>query len=78
MDKLRDGEVWPHKMESWNFSPTIFFGRSPKLHIVCGDCLNYFSTRVDMAEIEMHFPRATCPYCHSVNVLPLEVGRLIS
>ena len=64
-------EVRCYDAELYTLSLSMLIGKSPKVKIVCGECKHYFSKRFDMYEINNSTPKAICPYCGTVNIIPI-------
>lgn len=60
--------VRPKDFSGYSMSPVAqLFGSGPKFKIRCGKCDLWFSKRIDFVDN----PPAKCPYCDTVNLLPL-------
>ena len=57
--------------ESWNMSVSQFFGKSPRVDMICGNCHYGFSKRFNVIDFDHGFPQAICPSCRKVNYVPM-------
>jgi DNA-directed RNA polymerase subunit RPC12/RpoP len=55
----------------WNTSITTLWGKSPKVEMICGKCSYHFSKRFDLIEFKVGYPRVICPYCNTLNSVPI-------
>lgn len=58
--------------QCWNMSPSMLFGKSPKVKIICGKCGKYFSERFTMPNGNLKYPKTICPYCNTINEIPIK------
>lgn len=58
--------------EMWNKSISMFFNRTPKIDIWCGECGHYFSRRFSLDEIDSDGVYAICPECKAINNIPIK------
>ena len=54
-------------VSGYNMSVSMFFGKSPLLTIVCGDCRHTFQSRTPCVD----YATVICPACSSLNRLNL-------
>lgn len=68
------GEVYVGSFTCWEVSVSVFFGKTPKVRMVCGGCSFKFSERflIDRL-VEGEYPRVKCPSCGKVNIVPLVI-----
>jgi DNA-directed RNA polymerase subunit RPC12/RpoP len=55
------------KLQMWNMSFSMLFGKSPKINYICGKCDSYNETRIPMNAVRMEKPYVVCSYCGEVN-----------
>jgi uncharacterized Zn finger protein len=51
-------------LQMLNLSLTMLFGKSPKIHYICGKCDSYNEARIS---VKMGRPYVTCSHCGEVN-----------
>ena len=61
--------VAPKRFSGSNVSWNLNLLSGPKFYIECGQCGAGFEERIRV----MNYPRVCCPYCYTVNKLPLVV-----
>lgn len=66
-------EVTCKDLSCWNMSISMLFGKTPKVGILCGNCGKYFSHRFDTNECIRKTPRVFCPYCDTINKIPIKI-----
>lgn len=67
-------EIHPKAFSTWNTSISFIFGKTPKVTIICGECYFQFSRRFQTQDFNgRKNPRALCPKCNSINVIPISV-----
>ena len=54
-----------------NWSPSIIFGKSPKITFQCGKCGIYSSVRTNIKSVD----KVVCPYCGEINKTHLTIYR---
>jgi hypothetical protein len=59
--------------EMWNMSISMLFGKTPKVHMVCGKCSHYFSKRFNFSDFRDGNPKTLCPNCYTVNYVPIVI-----
>jgi len=59
-----------HYFEGMNFSWNLNIFSGPKFYIECGECFCGFKQRIPVRD----YPKVWCPYCGTVNEIPIEFG----
>lgn len=55
----------------WNMSISQWFGKTPKISFICGECGNYSAGRIDVRAVQMGYPHIECKYCGEINYIPI-------
>jgi hypothetical protein len=63
-------------LQMFNLSLSMLFGKSPKIHYICGKCNSYNETRISVCAVELGRPYVTCSHCGEINDTGLTLGRL--
>lgn len=58
-------------LQCYSASPSMLFGLSPKVTMICGNCSHAFSKRFKMIELYYDNPKTRCPDCNTLNVVPI-------
>ena len=67
-------EVRVKRYQCWESSLSFFLGKTPAVTMECGACSHVFKQRFDTISCQRkELPRALCPRCHTVNIVPIRV-----
>ena len=55
------------RLEMWNMSVAMIFGKSPKIKYICGKCNCYNEARIPVDAVKMGRPYVICNHCGEVN-----------
>lgn len=58
---------------TWNFSVSMFFGKSPKIKYNCGSCDCYNEDRISLTAIRLGNPYVVCAKCGEINDTKLKL-----
>jgi len=61
------------KLQMWNMSLSMLFGKSPKINYICGKCDSYNETRISMNAVRMGKPYVVCSHCGEINNTKIEL-----
>lgn len=59
--------------ECYSWSPSMVFGKTPKVTMWCGKCGNQWAERFSPRHFQNGFPKSMCTKCDTVNYVPLKV-----